>query len=92
MRMEPPPSVPWAMGTVRAATCAAEPPEEPPAVRSGAQGLCARPKLPGSVTGMSESSGTLVVPSTTSPAARKRRTSSLSRGGAQPRQMRLPLW
>ena len=30
MRIEPPPSLPWASGTIPAATAAAEPPEEPP--------------------------------------------------------------
>jgi hypothetical protein len=30
MRIEPPPSPPWATGTIPAATAAAEPPLEPP--------------------------------------------------------------
>ena len=38
-RIEPPVSVPVAAGTSRAATAAAEPPEEPPGTRFGSQGL-----------------------------------------------------
>ena len=38
-RMEPPVSVPVPAGTSRAATAAAEPPEEPPGTRVGSQGL-----------------------------------------------------
>ena len=39
MRMEPPVSLPWAMGTMPAATAAAEPPLDPPAMRLVSQGL-----------------------------------------------------
>ena len=39
MRIEPPPSLPCASGTIPAATAAAEPPEEPPGVRSRSHGL-----------------------------------------------------
>ncbi len=39
MRIEPPPSLAWAIGTMPAATAAAEPPLEPPAERSVSQGL-----------------------------------------------------
>ena len=39
MRMEPPPSLAWATGTMPAATAAAAPPDEPPAVRSRFHGL-----------------------------------------------------
>jgi hypothetical protein len=38
--MEPPVSVPVAAGTRRAATAAAEPPEEPPGTRLRSQGFC----------------------------------------------------
>ena len=38
-RTEPPISQPSAMGTQPTATAAAEPPDEPPGVRSGFQGL-----------------------------------------------------
>src|SRR5918912_557843 len=39
MRIEPPPSVPSAPGTMPAATAAPDPPLEPPGVRSVAHGL-----------------------------------------------------
>jgi len=38
-RIEPPVSVPVAAGAMRAATAAAEPPEEPPGTRLVSQGL-----------------------------------------------------
>ena len=44
MRIDPPPSFAWAMGTMPAATAAALPPEEPPGVRDGSHGLRAGPK------------------------------------------------
>ena len=49
MRIEPPPSLAWAIGTMPEATAAAEPPEEPPVVRSGFQGLRQGPKRSDSV-------------------------------------------
>ena len=39
MRIEPPPSLACAIGTMPAATAAAEPPDEPPGVRDGSHGL-----------------------------------------------------
>ena len=42
-RTEPPVSVPVAIGARRAATAAAEPPEEPPGMRCVFQGLRAGP-------------------------------------------------
>ena len=42
-RIEPPVSVPSASGTPRAATVAAEPPEEPPGTRSKSHGLWVGP-------------------------------------------------
>ena len=42
MRMEPPPSLPTATGHSPAARAAPAPPEEPPGVRSGSQGLWAQ--------------------------------------------------
>ncbi len=38
-RMEPPPSLAWAAGTIRAATAAAEPPDDPPVEWAGFHGL-----------------------------------------------------
>ena len=69
-RIEPPPSLPWARGTIRAATAAAEPPLDPPEVRAGSQGVQVGPNSSGSVTGKRPSSGTLVLPAITRPAAR----------------------
>jgi hypothetical protein len=39
MRSEPPVSVPVASGTIRAASAAADPPDEPPGVRARSHGL-----------------------------------------------------
>ncbi len=57
-----------------AATAAAEPPEEPPGVRSVSHGLRAGPWTRGSVTGRIPYSGSFVVPTITKPAARIRAT------------------
>ncbi len=73
MRSEPIPSLPSAIGTIPAATAAALPPEEPPAVREVSQGLRAVPRTPSEVP-KTQSSGTLVRPTTTAPAARSRAT------------------
>src|ERR1700684_627713 len=43
IRSEPPPSEPVEAGTMAAATAAADPPEDPPVVRSGFQGLRVMP-------------------------------------------------
>ena len=73
MRVEPPPSLAVAIGTIPAATAAADPPEEPPGVRSRSQGLRVAPKRRVSVTAMIPHSGRVVVPTMTKPAARRRR-------------------
>ncbi len=49
MRMEPPPSDPGATGTSPAATAAAAPPLDPPAVRVGSHGVTAGGATSGSV-------------------------------------------
>src|SRR5258706_2787338 len=69
-RIEPPPSLACAAGTIPAATAAAAPPDEPPGVRDRSQGLREGPNSSGSVTGSRPSSGVLVLPNITSPAAR----------------------
>ena len=81
IRIDPPPSFPWAMGTIRAATAAAEPPLEPPAVRSIAQGFRVGPNARGSVVGRIPNSGVFVLPRMTKPARLYRATSSLSWSG-----------
>ena len=94
MRREPPMSLPWAIGTRPAATAAAEPPLDPPGDRSRAQGLWAGPKARGSVVGDIVSSGTLVRPSCTSPAFRKRRVRPVSAGDTSgwSRSRAVPCW
>src|SRR3954452_15901733 len=49
IRMDPPPSEPWATGTRPAATAAAAPPEEPPAIRVRSHGVTAGGPPSGSV-------------------------------------------
>src|SRR6185437_15031482 len=70
MRIDPPPSVAWAAGRTRAATAAAEPPDEPPALWAVFQGLCVGPVSTGSVEALMPNSGVVVRARTTSPAAR----------------------
>src|SRR5262245_7760445 len=72
-RIDPPPSLACAAGTMPAATADAAPPLEPPALCPRLQGLRVAPYASGSVVGSRASSGVLVRPSDTSPAARKRR-------------------
>ena len=67
--MEPPMSFPCATGTMPDATAAADPPLDPPAEWDGDQGLRVGPNAIGSVVGDMVSSGTLVRPSSTNPAA-----------------------
>ena len=74
MRIEPPPSLAPATGTMPAATAAAAPPEEPPGVRPRSQGLRAGPKRSGSVTPLAPNSGVLVLPKITRPASSQRCT------------------
>ena len=78
MRIEPPPSEPVAAGTRPAATAAPEPPDEPPGVRVGSQGLRVMPFASVAVHGKIVSSGTFVIPIGIAPAARSRRTASES--------------
>ena len=68
MRIEPPPSLAWATGTMPDATAAAEPPEEPPVECSVLQGLRVGPNARGSVVIEVPSSGVFVRPRTTKPA------------------------
>ncbi len=73
MRNEPMPSLPSAIGTMPAATAAALPADDPPAVREGFHGLRTMPYAL-SPNATSPSSGRLVTPITTAPAARSRAT------------------
>src|SRR5258708_1506173 len=67
MRMDPPASVPWAIGTTPAATSAAAPPEEPPGDRDGSCGLRQGGQPSGSVVTLSPTSGHALLPSITRP-------------------------
>ena len=83
MRTEPAPSEPIAAGTMPAATAAADPPLEPPGVWSGFHGLRVAPKVGFSLKGQRPTSGVIVLPTITAPAARRRRTTSLSASATQ---------
>lgn len=74
MRIEPPPSLAPATGTMPAATAAADPPEEPPGLRLVSHGFLAGPNSSGSVIPLAPNSGVLVLPKTTRPASNHRRT------------------
>ena len=68
IRMDPPPSLACATGTMRAATAAAAPPLEPPGVRSRSHGFLVGPKAWGSVVPVSPNSGVFVLPTQIKPA------------------------
>src|ERR1700693_1481197 len=59
-RIEPPPSLAWAIATMPAATAAADPPLEPPVVRAVSQGLRLGPKSRGSGGGRKADPGGVV--------------------------------
>ena len=77
--IEPPTWVPIAAGTMRAATAAAEPDEDPPGVRAGSNGFVVGPGCE------PPSSAVTVLPRTTAPAWRSAYTAALSRFGKLPR-------
>ena len=70
MRIEPRPSLAWARGTMPAAVAEAAPPDEPPEMWSGFQGLRQAPSWSELVTPGMPNSGVLDLPSRTTPAAR----------------------
>src|SRR4051794_23803517 len=76
IRIDPPPSLPCAAGARPAATAAAAPPLEPPAVREVSQGLRQAPLSSDSVTAVEPNSGVFVFPITTKPACFSRRTTA----------------
>ena len=80
MRRDPPPSPPDAIGTSPAATAAAEPPDEPPGVRSRFQGLRVVPWSLVFVQLMNPNSDAVVCPTRTAPAPRSRATAVASTG------------
>src|SRR5262249_45253053 len=84
--MEPPTCVPIAAGSIRAATAAAEPDEEPPGGRARSDGLGVGPG------GGPASSAGPVLPTTTAPACRSAHTAALSRFGKLSRYAAQPIW
>src|SRR5215470_8290731 len=73
-----------------AATAAAEPPLEPPALCPSFQGLCVGPLATGSVEPLEPPSGVLVLAMMTKPASFQRLTISVSCLRVQPEKKRLP--
>src|SRR5579862_4721357 len=84
MRIEPPPSLACAIGQRAAAVAAAAPPLDPPAVRDVSQGLRHAPFSSDSVIPIVPNSGVFVLPRTTKPASRMRRTVAVSNAGTLP--------
>ena len=80
MRIDPPPSPPWATGTIPAATAAADPPDDPPHEWSVFHGLRVGPYETGSVVMVDPHSGVFVRPRVTKPASRNFRASHVSSG------------
>lgn len=77
-RVEPPPSLAWAIGTSPAATAAADPPLLPDGDRVRSHGLLVGPAPSGCVVGLLPSSGRFVLPTVMSPASRNRAPSAVS--------------
>ncbi len=78
MRIEPPPSLAWAIGTTPAATNAAEPAEEAPEECSTSQALRTAPSRGCSDEALKPNSESWVLPSGTRPVARYIRAKSPS--------------
>src|SRR5688572_18726419 len=81
-RTDPPVSDPSASGTMRAATAAADPPLEPPGVRSAAQGLRVGPYAEFSVEDPIANSSQLVFPTGIAPAVKSRSMTVALYGGS----------
>ena len=77
-RIEPPVSEPRAKGTMNAPTAAAEPPLEPPGMRSRLHGLCVGLKAECSVEEPIANSSMFVFPTMGRPASRSRVTTVAS--------------
>src|ERR1700742_4554612 len=78
IRIEPPPSLPVEIGILPDAPAAADPPDEPPGVRSGFHGLRVTPCRYVRVQLTDPNSGDVVSPTNTAPAARRRAVSVAS--------------
>src|SRR5436190_20438065 len=81
--MDPPVSEPSDSGTMSAATATAEPPLDPPGIRSGSQGLREGPKAECSVEDPIANSSQLVLPTMTAPACSSRSTTAAEEGGTE---------
>jgi hypothetical protein len=81
-------SEPSAIGTHRAATAAADPPLDPPGMRSSAHGLCTGPNAEFSFDDPIANSSQFVLPTITAPAASRRRTTVASYGGMKSSRIR----
>src|SRR5512145_1671567 len=77
MRIEPPMSEPWAMGTMPAITAAMPPPVEPPADQPCFQGLEVLPNMALSVVAAMEYSGAAERPMMLTPEALRRSTKAV---------------
>src|SRR5688572_7867193 len=87
-RIDPPVSEPSATGVSRAATAAADPPLEPPGVRSSAHGFRTGPYAEFSFDEPIANSSQLVLPTMTAPAASSLETAVASYGGMKLSRMR----
>ena len=90
MRIDPPPSVPRCSTPAPHAAATAAPPDEPPGVREASQGLRVMPVSALSVTAFQPSSGVVVSPSSTAPAARSSATTGASSCAFTPGRARVP--
>ena len=79
-RIEPPVSVPVAPGSRRAATAAADPPDEPPGTRVASHGLRTTPNAEISLAEPIANSSQFSLPSVTAPASPRRSTTAASNG------------
>ena len=80
-RIDPPVSEPRASGVMPAATATADPPLDPPGIRSVAHGLRDGPKAEFSVDDPIANSSSTVLPTMTAPACSSRDTTVASNGG-----------
>ena len=85
MRSDPPVSEPVHTGSISVARATAEPPDEPPALSAGSNGLPVAPHTILRVLAPAPNSGMLVLPTTIAPAARTRATMVLSCSGTKSR-------
>ena len=90
IRREPPVSEPVQIGNMSVASATADPPEDPPALRLGLNGLPVAPQTGLRVLAPAPISGTLVFAVTMAPAALSRSTRLLSFEGTLPRSPTLP--